>query len=92
MVGFFARARLRDSQRQLSARKTTEKREVAPPPLTYHAMKQKTTDGRESFLITAIPIVIQAAYEPSVPHAVGDVDHDEGSFIILYSLLYPPCR
>ncbi|XP_065199931.1 protein unc-80 homolog isoform X3 [Planococcus citri] len=66
-----------ESHRQLSARKTTEKREVPPPPLTYHAMKQKTTDGRESFLITAIPIAIQAGYEPSVPHAVGDVDHDE---------------
>ncbi|XKL60982.1 hypothetical protein PGB90_008039 [Kerria lacca] len=67
-----------ESHRQLSARKTTEKREVTPPPLAYHAVKHKVIDGRESFLITAIPIVIQAAYETNIPHAVGDVDHDEG--------------
>lgn len=61
---------------------------MPPPPLTYHAVKNKAVDGRESFLITAIPIVTQAAYEPSFPHAMGDADHDEGKFFFFVKSRY----
>ncbi|XP_044582754.1 protein unc-80 homolog isoform X6 [Cotesia glomerata] len=40
-----------------------------------HAQDDKKREERENFLITTIPITVQAAYEPS---PVGD-DHDEGN-------------
>ncbi|XP_031838287.1 unc80, NALCN channel complex subunit isoform X5 [Nomia melanderi] len=41
----------------------------------HHAQDDKKREERENFLITTIPITVQAAYEPS---PVGD-DHDEGN-------------
>ena len=38
------------------------------------AQDDKKREERENFLLTTIPITVQAAYEPS---PVGD-DHDEG--------------
>jgi hypothetical protein len=44
--------------------------------MALQAQEDKKRTERENFLITTIPITVQAAYEPS--HAVGD-DHDEGT-------------
>lgn len=45
--------------------------------MALQAREDKKRSERENFLITTIPITVQAAYEPSLHHAVGD-DHDEG--------------
>lgn len=45
--------------------------------MALQAEEDKKRIERENFLITTIPITVQAAYEPSLYHAVGD-DHDEG--------------
>ncbi|XP_069694357.1 protein unc-80 homolog isoform X2 [Periplaneta americana] len=45
--------------------------------MALQAQEDKKRTERENFLITTIPITVQAAYEPSLYHAVGD-DHDEG--------------
>jgi len=46
--------------------------------MALQAQEDKKRTERENFLITTIPITVQAAYEPSLYHAVGD-DHDEGT-------------
>lgn len=46
--------------------------------MALQAQEDKRRTERENFLITTIPITVQAAYEPSLYHAVGD-DHDEGT-------------
>jgi hypothetical protein len=45
--------------------------------MALQAQEDKRRTERENFLITTIAITVQAAYEPSLYHAVGD-DHDEG--------------
>lgn len=45
--------------------------------MALQAQEDKKRVERENFLITTIPITVQAAYQPSLYHAVGD-DHDEG--------------
>jgi hypothetical protein len=45
--------------------------------MALQAQEDKRRTERENFLITTIPITVQAAYEPSLYHAIGD-DHDEG--------------
>lgn len=49
--------------------------------MALQAQEDKKRTERENFLITTIPITVQAAYEPSLYHAVGD-DHDEGMCIV----------
>lgn len=45
--------------------------------MALQAQEDKKRVERENFLITTIPVTVQAAYQPSLYHAVGD-DHDEG--------------
>ena len=49
--------------------------------MALQAQEDKKRFERESFLITTIPITVQAAYEPSLYH--GTDDHDEGKLIEL---------
>lgn len=48
------------------------------------AQDDKKREERENFLITTIPITVQAAYEPS---PVGD-DHDEGVYVYNFILFF----
>lgn len=48
--------------------------------MALQAREDKKRSERENFMVTTIPITTQAAYEPSLHHAVGD-DHDEGNTI-----------
>lgn len=62
-------------QRSLvTATKTRKKQQTESIKKHLQEQKDKKTKERESFLITTIPITVQAAYEPS---PAGD-DHEEG--------------
>jgi hypothetical protein len=66
-------------QRSLvTATKTRKKQQTELIKMALQAREDKKRSERENFLVTTIPITIQAAYEPSLHHAVGD-DHDEGT-------------
>lgn len=45
--------------------------------MALQAREDKKRCERENFMVTTIPVTIQAAYEPSLHHAVGD-DHEDG--------------
>ncbi|GLG97294.1 Protein unc-80 homolog [Gryllus bimaculatus] len=67
-----------ESHRSLvTATKTRKKQQTELIKMALQAQEDKKRVERENFLITTIPITVQAAYEPSLYHAVGD-DHDEG--------------
>ncbi|XP_066993860.2 protein unc-80 homolog [Anabrus simplex] len=66
-----------ESHRSLvTATKTRKKQQTELIKMALQAQEDKKRVERENFLITTIPITVQAAYEPSLYHAVGD-DHDE---------------
>nr|CAD7260717.1 unnamed protein product [Timema shepardi] len=68
-----------ESHRSLvTATKTRKKQQTELITMALQAQEDKKRAERENFLITTIPITVQAAYEPSLYHAVGD-DHDEGN-------------
>ncbi|XP_039303974.1 protein unc-80 homolog isoform X12 [Solenopsis invicta] len=58
----------------VTATKTRKKQQTELITKALQAQDDKKREERENFLITTIPITVQAAYEPS---PVGD-DHDEG--------------
>ncbi|CAG2053071.1 unnamed protein product [Timema podura] len=62
----------------VTATKTRKKQQTELITMALQAQEDKKRAERENFLITTIPITVQAAYEPSLYHAVGD-DHDEGN-------------
>ncbi|KAL0104477.1 hypothetical protein PUN28_017301 [Cardiocondyla obscurior] len=59
----------------VTATKTRKKQQTELITKALQAQDDKKREERENFLITTIPITVQAAYEPS---PVGD-DHDEGN-------------
>ncbi|XP_070172138.1 protein unc-80 homolog isoform X4 [Polyergus mexicanus] len=59
----------------VTATKTRKKQQTELIKKALQAQDDKKREERENFLITTIPITVQAAYEPS---PVGD-DHDEGN-------------
>lgn len=59
----------------MTATKTRKKQQTELIKKALQAQDDKKREERENFLITTIPITVQAAYEPS---PVGD-DHDEGN-------------
>ncbi|XP_034937651.1 protein unc-80 homolog isoform X5 [Chelonus insularis] len=59
----------------VTATKTRKKQQTELIKQALQAQDDKKREERENFLITTIPITVQAAYEPS---PVGD-DHDEGN-------------
>ncbi|XP_073988249.1 unc80, NALCN channel complex subunit isoform X3 [Rhodnius prolixus] len=67
-----------ESHRSLvTATKTRKKQQTELIKMALQAREDKKRSERENFMVTTIPITTQAAYEPSLHHAVGD-DHDEG--------------
>lgn len=64
----------------MTATKTRKKQQTELITKALQAQDDKKREERENFLITTIPITVQAAYEPS---PVGD-DHDEGIYTILF--------
>ncbi|CAG5075777.1 Similar to unc80: Protein unc-80 homolog (Drosophila melanogaster) [Cotesia congregata] len=67
--------RRKDSRSLVTATKTRKKQQTELIKKALQAQDDKKREERENFLITTIPITVQAAYEPS---PVGD-DHDEGN-------------
>ncbi|EFN85740.1 Uncharacterized protein KIAA1843 [Harpegnathos saltator] len=59
----------------VTATKTRKKQQTELIKKALQAQDDKKREERENFLITTIPITVQAAYEPS---PIGD-DHDEGN-------------
>ncbi|GLV31802.1 uncoordinated 80 [Carabus blaptoides fortunei] len=60
----------------VTATKTRKKQQTELIKMALQAQDDKKREERENFLITTIPITVQAGYEPSLYHAAGD-DHDE---------------
>lgn len=71
----------------MTATKTRKKQQTELIKMALQAQEDKKRTERENFLITTIPITVQAAYEPSLYHAVGD-DHDEGMCLLKYQPLF----
>ena len=46
------------------------------------AEEKKRRIERENFLLTTVPVTIQAAYEPALHHVTAD-DHEEGMSLCL---------
>ncbi|XP_046670285.1 uncharacterized protein LOC124360589 isoform X5 [Homalodisca vitripennis] len=61
----------------VTATKTRKKQQTELIKMALQAREDKRRSERENFLVTAISITVQAAYEPSLHHGAGD-DHDEG--------------
>lgn len=69
----------------MTATKTRKKQQTELIKKALQAQDDKKREERENFLITTIPITVQAAYEPS---PVGD-DHDEGTYLVrMYQYYY----
>jgi len=60
----------------VSGTKTRKKQQTELVKQAMMAQENKRRQERENFLITTIPVTVQAAYEPSLYHAVGD-DHED---------------
>ncbi|KAJ1528104.1 hypothetical protein ONE63_008019 [Megalurothrips usitatus] len=56
----------------VSGTKTRKKQQTELVKLALQAQENKRREERENFLITTIPVTVQAAYEPSLYHAVED--------------------
>jgi len=69
----------------VTATKTRKKQQTELIKKALQAQDDKKREERENFLITTIPITVQAAYEPS---PVGD-DHDEGKCVVILSFFLP---
>lgn len=68
----------------MTATKTRKKQQTELIKKALQAQDDKKREERENFLITTIPITVQAAYEPS---PVGD-DHDEGMYLFCQNILF----
>ena len=65
-------------QRSLvTATKSRKKQRTEQVEAALKAEEDRKCTERENFLITAVPVTMQASYEPALHHAVGD-DHDDG--------------
>lgn len=64
----------------MTATKTRKKQQTELIKLALEAKEDQKRNERESFLITAIPINIQAAHESSMHHGLSDPEYDEGLF------------
>lgn len=63
----------------VSGTKTRKKQQTELVKLALQAQENKRREERENFLITTIPVTVQAAYEPSLYHAVEDHE-DAGEY------------
>lgn len=61
----------------MTATKTRKKQQTELIKMALQAQDDKKREERENFLITTIPITIQAAHEPSLYHTE---EHEEGSY------------
>ncbi|RZF41260.1 hypothetical protein LSTR_LSTR010488, partial [Laodelphax striatellus] len=67
-----------ESHRSLvTATKTRKKQQTELIKLALQQREDKKRTERENFLVTTIPITVQAAYEPSLHHANAGDDHEE---------------
>lgn len=60
----------------VTATKTRKKQQTELIKMALQAQDDKKREERENFLITTIPITIQAAHEPSLYHT--SEEHEEG--------------
>jgi hypothetical protein len=68
-----------DTHRSLvTATKTRKKQQTELVESALKAEEDRKCSERENFRISAVPVTIQASYEPALHH-VGADDHDDGS-------------
>lgn len=63
----------------MTATKTRKKQQTELVESALKAEEDRKCSERENFLITTVPVVQQASYEPALHHAAGD-DHDDGMY------------
>lgn len=61
----------------MTATKTRKKQQTELIKMALQAQDDKKREEREKFLITTVPITIQAAHEPSLNHVTEE--HEEGT-------------
>lgn len=66
----------------VTATKTRRKQKIEIIHNALFAEEEKHRSERENFLMTAVPVYLQVAYEPSLYHA-AEADHEEGARCIL---------
>lgn len=71
----------------MTATKTRKKQQTELIKTVLQEKEDKKRLERENFLVTSIPVTIQAAYEPSLHHSSGD-DHDEGELFLMINYFY----
>ncbi|EFX80552.1 hypothetical protein DAPPUDRAFT_318531 [Daphnia pulex] len=85
-----------DTHRSLvTATKTRKKQQTELVESALKAEEDRKCSERENFRISAVPVTIQASYEPALHH-VGADDHDDGSKKVKHPLqsaqfLFPSC-
>lgn len=62
----------------MTATKTRKKQQTELIKMALQAQDDKKREERENFLITTIPITIQASHEPSLYHI--SEEHEEGRY------------
>jgi hypothetical protein len=71
-----------DTHRSLvTATKTRKKQQTELVESALKAEEDRKCNERENFRISAVPVTIQASYEPALHH-VGADDHDDGKTCI----------
>ena len=65
----------------ISATKSRKKQQTELVQSVIHAEEEKRRKERKIFNITSVPVLVRAAYEPSLYH--GASDEPEGGEIIL---------
>lgn len=62
----------------VTATRTRRKLQAEMVKTALEAEEKKRRIERENFLLTTVPVTIQAAYEPALHHVTAD-DHEEGT-------------
>lgn len=64
----------------MTATRTRRKLQAEMVRSALEAEEKKRRQERENFLLTTVPVTIQAAYEPALHHVSAD-DHEEGMIL-----------
>lgn len=62
----------------MTATKTRKKQQTELVESALKAEEDRKCNERENFLISTVPVTIQASYEPALHHSGAD-DHDDGN-------------
>mgnify|MGYP003311132149 CR=1 FL=1 len=70
----------------LSATKSRKKQQTELVQSVIHAEEEKRRKERKIFHITSVPVLVRAAYEPSLYHGTSD-EHEDRKYIFLFNMI-----